>query len=580
MVATKLHASDADIFLDKDFIHLKVDPVTFGLGLDFKPLKDLLQALTKAVNMNSDAIERLKVEDLDLRESLENVEQGVVSFDGRIAECESSAREVMLQVKTAAAAEKQREQRMEEMKRAAMEAKAAANKAKDDATSSIAAAAQAKEAEVEDLEEFASAAEMRKLVKELGEMKSDTTYKTKQLEQTLEKHHADTQKSIEKIETDVKNKFEEFVADKHERLRGDVEALRQYREKDREKMAEKRDLSKLESQVEEMSKIQTQNSDRFEAAMKDVGRVSDVVQGVEGTKDQLQELWRFTRKEAKELRELCATTFEGQRREIRGKAEAADTIENHSALKRNLEDFTSRLIKLEGAQSDHGKMKAEKNELSAVNEALIKLGEEIREKEGVLFGVRRCLSCNRAFEDNNRNDNQVSLQKERQKQVLLNTIEKAVNDAGNSKVNFLSIEVGKSGMKKGVDGALYHTAEFGNDKASDPGHITRLTPLHDFALMQLDSGNDFSAMTSPSTTRSRFNETVPGLQSSRGRSHGKLPYLAPVDMARTLSHSNSSPRIGLPLNPLAPSRTPRKDRDKQSIGLAAQVQADIGITGL
>lgn len=574
MGATKLHATDDEIRIDKALVLLSVDPEKGGLGLDLRPLQDLLTKLTKAVNINADAIESLKTEDVDLRESIENVEQGVVAYDGRISECESQCREVMLQIKTSAAAEKQREQRMEEMKRAAQEAKAAANKASDDAAG---AAAQAQVQD--DVEDFASGADMRKLAKELSEMKSDTTYATRELQKTVEKQHTDAQKRFDGIEADVKNRFDEFLTDKHERLRGDVEALRQYREKDREKMAEKRELNALNNQVQEMGQEQAQNAERFDAAMKDVGRVSDVVQGVEGTKEQLQELWRFTRKEAKELRELCAVTFEGQRREIRLKAEAADTIENHSALKRDLEDFTSRLTRLEGAQSDQARMKAGKNDVAAVNEALIRLGEEIREKEGVLFGARRCLSCNRAFEDNNEGGNQINLQKERQKQVLLNTIEKAVNDAGTSKVNFLSIEVGKSGMKKGVDGALYHTAELNmGDKVSDMAHIPRLTPLHDFALMQLE--NPAQMVSSPPSARARFNEGVPGLQTSRGRSNGRLPYLAPVE----LSHSNSSPRIGLPPNAIqsmSPPKLPNSTRSRdRSVGLAAQVQADIGIAGL
>merc|ERR1719487_2650018 len=142
MVATKLHGTDDEISLDKDFALLTMDPKTFGLGLDFKPLQEVLIKLTKAVNTNAEAIDKLRDEDQDLRESMENVEQGVVSFDGRIAECESSCQEVMLQVKTSAAAEKQREQRMEEMKRTAQEAKNAANNASD-------AAQKAKETEPE-----------------------------------------------------------------------------------------------------------------------------------------------------------------------------------------------------------------------------------------------------------------------------------------------------------------------------------------------------------------------------------------------------------------------------------------------
>merc|ERR1719399_1654560 len=100
-------------------------------------------------------------------------------------------------------------------------------------------------------------------MKELSEFKSDSSFSTKQLQQSLDKQHAETQQRFAGIEADVKNRFDEFLADKHERLRGDVEALRQYREKDREKMAEKRDLNSLNIQVEEMSKKQEQNAERF-----------------------------------------------------------------------------------------------------------------------------------------------------------------------------------------------------------------------------------------------------------------------------------------------------------------------------
>lgn len=433
-------------------------PGKAGLALDLTDLRGSIKQLVAFVNVLQNDIVNLRVEDQDIRDSVETVQQSVVGYDARIRDAEDIAQSALIQVRTTTAEAKDRQKKMEEM-----------------AAKAVESAEQAQESmspRADDMAASASAMQLSEVQESIAELDARMQEKLADHATEAAEAHESLRGKVIEIAERHSQRFEEH-SNLNDRLRSDVDTLRQRRDEDFQRKADRKEVEALQKETDKITEFQKENMAKFETAMEDIAKAQQFVSSVTGMQDQLKELWFFTRQGLQDLREWAAQGHEDHKRQVVRKADAAEVRDDRDLLRNDISEIIKRLHQVEGAVSMFHTRMVDKREVLELRDITARISQTIDNREGVLFG-QRCLSCNRTFADDVQTANAVELDKERQRSALLHEVEQAYNSTDGGAIKFLSINVGKSGQQRGTDGALYHTQDM---SAADTGGLVPLSSL-------------------------------------------------------------------------------------------------------
>jgi len=170
----------------------------------------------------------------------------------------------------------------------------------------------------------------------------------------------------------------------------------------------------------------------------------------------VRETAEFTAKNVEGMRgtiNACVMQTETAAKRAEGAERAMSELGHQMAMKNN--DLSERLAAL-SAVAEMISTKADTNDVGILKEAVSLLARHDKEREqAVLFGAR-CLSCNRVYDDVEREPGAVDLQCEKQKNHLFSQVQKALNNPASDfskPIKLISVKVGRQKTTPGSDGA-------------------------------------------------------------------------------------------------------------------------------
>lgn len=438
MAPITIESTNEELFLEETPLGELLIDGRGRLGVDHKDLRGIITQLVLALNAQELKNQALQDTVQDLQEAINSCNTEISGYEGRIRDCEDTCQTAIVQASSVQHVlnqqiDKEKAQREQDQANATAERLGLAS-------------LDALEAVVDrvDKVEKESQKGLANLLSQIITCEGDV--------KVIETH----------IEEELPRKFHEF----REALlsfKEESAALKQHVEEENKTKADQKNVDKLYSlfdQLDEANKSLTNFLDST-SVHSNLEKLDGLVTSMEANRAQVQNIWQVFRKEFQELRDWAATSNDDLRRDIRSKAdhdEMVSRIENIQRDVANFEQYPHALARMEEKLS----LKAESEDMDRLAEAIGRVTRDARKKGNLLFGAQKCLSCDRSIDGcTGMTANAVELDKERVRQQLLDTVDRALEetDGNNDDLRFVAVKVGRGLQVQGIDGRYYNARE-------------------------------------------------------------------------------------------------------------------------